>query len=129
MGGRKGKTKIRPAPTQSPSRNPANCAIARGSPVEADPEVDAVCPEVRPLERVDGSRGGDRSRVRDEVRDVGHIEHRVDLVARPNDAAPVEETVTGEQGDPFGEMVPQVQPDLRDGGEGVARHTTDVHTR
>src|SRR5262245_22977053 len=88
---REGEDLIGPSYAASPSRNPASCATTRESPVKADPEVDAVRPEVRPPERINGSRGGDRSRVRDEVRDAGHVQHCVDLVAGPDDAAPVEE--------------------------------------
>src|SRR5262249_17529282 len=98
------------------------------SELEREADVQAVGPEVRPLEaearprRADGV-GGDRSAER---RALGRVHGPVDLLAGPRDVARVEERVADEDRGPARQPVAQVDGRLRHHGEDVARVGADV---
>src|SRR5262245_35968534 len=97
----------------------------RASIGELQPKADAVGPEVGAVELRRRSCGADQC-ARAEDRALRRIDVAVDLVARPDDLAPVHEVVTDRGEEPFGYPVADLELDGRDDREAAAIGAADV---
>ena len=96
-------------PANSLCRSYSQQGTGNPLPIEADPNVGPVRPKVVSAEWIDGMDLVERSGVGNKVGDPRHVEDRIDLVARPHDVIPIQEIVTGQQRDTFGESIAEVR--------------------
>src|SRR5690348_5098289 len=102
----------------------AATAVATRLPAELQSEIDALGVEVGVAE---GERRPGRAYRRAAVeRDEGGVDHAVDLLRRPGDAAEEQEVVADEAAQVGGHLVAEVQADLRQHGEAVVGVAADV---
>src|SRR5262245_64000519 len=89
------------------------CCNRRPLPPIQQPEIQSLGPQVLCPPRVDWTDCACRRGGR-EVRDPVHVQHPVDLLARPGDVGPVQDAVPGEYTQAMSQVVPDVHPDLGD---------------